>query len=388
MKKKIRIGLLLLTVAALVGTPVAMAFPEYKDAFTTKYNTTNTKLDTCSTCHVSPFGGAPWNPYGLDVRSQLGAGATIDQALTNTEQMDSDNDTFGNIVEIDARTFPGNASDHPVPAAVTTLNVSASPTSVTAGIPTSVTFTVTGAGAAVSGATVTLSGNATGSGTTDANGSVAISVNATGAGTITATASMSGFTSVSAIITVQDIMLQPTGTIPDPEVEVYDDNHDGRFNKTEAVKAVMDFFAGSAPKNRAIKVIVAHFSGDTTASIKLSYANWSMWPGKGQFYPGTMPHGALLTTYVTDNAFSAIAGKNGSMPAGSIIVKENYGPDRQLMALTIMYKAQGYDAAHNDWFWAKYTPDGRIDAEGQVQMCIDCHAQKVDNDYLFTSPLN
>jgi hypothetical protein len=81
------------------------------------------------------------------------------------------------------------------------LSISATPTIVTAGIPTDVTFTVTSSGTAVSGASVTLSGSATGSGTTDANGTAVISVNATGAGTITATASKTGYTSGTASLT-------------------------------------------------------------------------------------------------------------------------------------------------------------------------------------------
>ncbi len=80
------------------------------------------------------------------------------------------------------------------------LGISASPTTVTAGIPTDVTFTVTSDSAKISGATVTLSGSATGSGTTDANGTAVISVNATEAGTITATASKAGYIDATAAL--------------------------------------------------------------------------------------------------------------------------------------------------------------------------------------------
>ena len=118
-----------------------------------------------------------------------------------------------------------------------------------------------------------------------------------------------------------------------------------------------------------------------------NYKNWKMWPGKGELYPGTEPHGALLTTYVIDNAFSAIEGKKGSLPEESIIVKENYSPDKKLGAITVMYKEKGYDAEHNDWFWAKYTPDGKIDAEGKVKACYDCHGQRKDNDYIWTGDI-
>ncbi|MBI2831594.1 MAG: cytochrome P460 family protein [Chloroflexi bacterium] len=117
------------------------------------------------------------------------------------------------------------------------------------------------------------------------------------------------------------------------------------------------------------------------------YTEWKMWPGKQALYPGTEPHGMLLTTYVTDGAFSAITGKIGNIPEGGIIVKENYMPDRTLAAITVMYKVKGYDSANNDWFWLKYAPDGTIDVQGKVQMCIDCHGQQKANDYIWTSGL-
>ncbi|MDW7726318.1 MAG: cytochrome P460 family protein [Candidatus Methanoperedens sp.] len=117
------------------------------------------------------------------------------------------------------------------------------------------------------------------------------------------------------------------------------------------------------------------------------YKNWRMWPGKSALYPGTEPHGVFLTTYVTDNAFSAIDGKMGSLPDGSIIIKENYNPDKELDSVTVMYKVKDFDPEHNDWFWLKYSSDGMIDAEGKVVGCIDCHGLGKDNDYLFTSDI-
>ena len=81
--------------------------------------------------------------------------------------------------------------------------ISTNPITVTVNTPTNVTFTVTSAGAAVNGATVTLSGVATGSGTTDANGNANINVNATSPGTITATAIKTGYTSAIIVLTSQ-----------------------------------------------------------------------------------------------------------------------------------------------------------------------------------------
>ncbi|MEE8353009.1 MAG: cytochrome P460 family protein [Dehalococcoidales bacterium] len=117
------------------------------------------------------------------------------------------------------------------------------------------------------------------------------------------------------------------------------------------------------------------------------YRQWRLWPDKGELYPAQEPHGAFLTTYVNDRAHSAIAGKKGAIPARSIIVKENYDADKNLVALTVMYKVSGYNPDEGDWFWAKYRPDGTIDAEGKVPGCIECHGLVRDNDFIYTSDL-
>lgn len=117
-----------------------------------------------------------------------------------------------------------------------------------------------------------------------------------------------------------------------------------------------------------------------------NYKKWKGWPGKEALYPGREPHGALLTTYVTDDAFSAIKDKKGTLPHGSIIVKENYNADMELMGITVMYKVKGYDGGHNDWFWARYS-NGEIFEEGKANECIDCHAKRNDNDYLWTGDI-
>ncbi len=120
-----------------------------------------------------------------------------------------------------------------------------------------------------------------------------------------------------------------------------------------------------------------------------NYTTWDMWPGKSAMYPSpNKTHGAdYLTTYVNDIALSAINGKAGTMSEDSIIVKESYGPDKKLMAIYLMYKEDGYDPAHNDWFWARYTPNGTIQAQGKVDGCITCHGRSSANDYIFSSSL-
>ncbi|MFQ5956311.1 MAG: cytochrome P460 family protein, partial [Candidatus Brocadiales bacterium] len=114
------------------------------------------------------------------------------------------------------------------------------------------------------------------------------------------------------------------------------------------------------------------------------YTGYKFWPGKTPLYKGTVPHGALLNLYVTENAHAAAVSKAGVMPDGSILVKENYKPDKTLASVTVMYKVAGYNPEANDWFWAKYSPAGDIMAEGKVPMCIACHGGRKANDYLMT----
>jgi hypothetical protein len=126
-------------------------------------------------------------------------------------------------------------------------------------------------------------------------------------------------------------------------------------------------------------------------------ANWSLWPGTEPFYKGNQPHGMLLTTYVNDVASRAISGGASLMPNGAIIVKENYMPNRQLAAITVMYKRDGYNGEHHDWFFTKFLPSGEMDRmemngvsmpmEGRLPGCQNCHIAKRDNDYLYTGEL-
>ena len=117
------------------------------------------------------------------------------------------------------------------------------------------------------------------------------------------------------------------------------------------------------------------------------YTSWQLWPGKGKMYQGTQPHGEFLTTYVNDAAMAGIKAKKGVMPDTAIIAKENYGADRKLSALTIIYKIKGYNPAAGDWFWAKYDIGGKVLISGRAEACIRCHTMKKDNDYIFSGGL-
>ena len=113
---------------------------------------------------------------------------------------------------------------------------------------------------------------------------------------------------------------------------------------------------------------------------------WQHLPGVEPMYTGGDPHGALLSTYFNAIALQAITDKAGSIPEGGMVVKENFMPDGKLAAITVMYKAAGYENPDaNGWFFLKYAPDGVIEAEGPVPGCTECHGDVRDNDFLFTA---
>ena len=116
------------------------------------------------------------------------------------------------------------------------------------------------------------------------------------------------------------------------------------------------------------------------------YTDWPLFPGTSRFQPGMSPHGALLITYVNDTARNALMRRSPipiPLPAGSIIVKENYTPDRTLDAVTVMYKSAGYNPEHGDWYWLKRAANGNVDAEGKVVGCQNCHSAAA-RDYVLT----
>lgn len=115
--------------ALLAAAPrAAEAKSTYLSSFNSKYGTANTVLDDCNTCHGSG-GTSTFNAYGSALRSNISSG--IAAALTAVEPLDSDRDGYTNLVEIQARTQPGDASDFPAPASAPKIAVS--PTSLSFG---------------------------------------------------------------------------------------------------------------------------------------------------------------------------------------------------------------------------------------------------------------
>lgn len=159
----------------------------------------------------------------------------------------------------------------------------------------------------------------------------------------------------------------------------------------------------AAPEGAAITIQDPEkMAGDLWNLIKGEdyQSNWKMWPGRGAMYEGFRPHGVFLTTYVNDAAYNAIVKKDGEMPYGAIIVKENYLRDKSFISITVMCKIKGYNTEGGDWFWAKLWPDGSVKRRltlnsigegvllaGKVGSCLECHSRQSENDYVYTGSL-
>ena len=109
---------------------------------------------------------------------------------------------------------------------------------------------------------------------------------------------------------------------------------------------------------------------------------FTIFPGTTEMYEGTEPHGSFLTVYVNDIALKSV--KNKKYSNNSIILKENYSPEKKLAAITVMYKVNGYNPEGGDWFWVEYDPAFKVLKEGKVKGCLDCHSKTKGSDYTFT----
>ncbi|MBI2478404.1 MAG: cytochrome P460 family protein [Planctomycetia bacterium] len=134
----------------------------------------------------------------------------------------------------------------------------------------------------------------------------------------------------------------------------------------------------------------AHYDALWSWLQRTNYTKWNGADGGSpDFEEGQSPHVALIKTYVSAKAETNLR----DLPNGTVIVKENYSPDKKLMAITVMHRSTGYDPEHGDWYYAKYMPNGKIDVTppemksmpvaGKFMMCIECHKGAGGNDFAF-----
>ncbi len=117
------------------------------------------------------------------------------------------------------------------------------------------------------------------------------------------------------------------------------------------------------------------------------YEEWPLLPDTEALQRGQSPHGYFVTRLYQ--------GDPDELADGLILAKLNFSPEGELAALTVMEFREGYDPDNSDWFYAKFFPDGSLDATpsgvplagavepGPGQGCRGCHRNAVGGDFMF-----
>jgi len=123
-------------------------------------------------------------------------------------------------------------------------------------------------------------------------------------------------------------------------------------------------------------------------SVDSEYTDYSFWPDHEGINPGQAPHGVNHRIFINRDLKEALPIDNRIAPFGTIIVKENMNIDLKVVKITVMAKVDGFNSDGGNWFWAAYSPEGEVQAEGTPKGCVSCHVGMKNNDYVIVRPLD
>lgn len=103
------------------------------------------------------------------------------------------------------------------------------------------------------------------------------------------------------------------------------------------------------------------------------------------------PHGTVSRTYANE-----VAAKDPvNLPAGSILVREDYDEKRKRQSVSVLYRVKDYDKDHGNWYYLRFTETGSVvkgkdnkALAGKVTSCIECHAKAGGKDYVFSNDVS
>lgn len=113
----------------LLLAPTALALPKFRLTAIGQFHYDqgnplwefDRRVMACSYCHVRDSGGAPWNGFGQALQAQFRADAAQGQKNKFPQvlydllkaQKDSDGDGYADVLEVFARSLPGDANSKP-----------------------------------------------------------------------------------------------------------------------------------------------------------------------------------------------------------------------------------------------------------------------------------
>ena len=124
---------------------------------------------------------------------------------------------------------------------------------------------------------------------------------------------------------------------------------------------------------------------DTLQDEIANYRDWETPAWLEGFQDTEHPLPAYVRYYVNGIGMQDI----DELAPGTIIVKEQFDEDQNLINLTVMKRIEGYNPEHGDWFWAIADTQGRWENAGRLNSwytsaCIDCHSRAdAGGDYVW-----
>jgi len=109
------------------------------------------------------------------------------------------------------------------------------------------------------------------------------------------------------------------------------------------------------------------------------FTGWGSWPDYRGRQEARSPHGPYNRVYVNH---IGLGSAKPPVNHGTMEVKTAQDAGGKIKVVVVQYKVKGYNPAAGDWFWAKYSPGGRVAAAGKVKGCIRCHSALAENDYI------
>lgn len=116
-------------------------------------------------------------------------------------------------------------------------------------------------------------------------------------------------------------------------------------------------------------------------TLEFPYSEWGDWDGNHNLREGGSPQAPFYRIYVNE---IGLRSKKVPVYPGTIIVRENIGTDNSIKSLTVMQKIRGYNGDGGDWFWSKYSPEGKVEQAGKIIECIACHSSVREHDFIFS----
>jgi len=137
-----------------------------------------------------------------------------------------------------------------------------------------------------------------------------------------------------------------------------------------------------------MKMGMAAPSAESAKLVALAkdYARWPKFAENATPKASKAHMNMYVVTFHNDVVAAALQANTLPLPDGAVIVKENkMKPEAAPENLTIMSKQGG------KWYWLEQTPDGQVVTingmaqEGyDVPMCVKCHTDMSNNDFVFT----